>query len=147
MPGVRAAAAAEHSDRGQSVTQCGVPGAEVDRITLVEFGRLVELGVASHGRVRPQADEPSPPSGLTRSLPTPPTPISSKPLSQSKSFVATAAAGVTTAAVAIGEVSRAVSPYAGQSDLVARAVSALALVAAMLAAAAVVFVWLKGRRA
>lgn len=93
------------------------------------------------------ADEPPPPSGLTRSLPTPPTPISTKPLSQSKSFIATAAAGVTTAAVAVGEVSRAVSPYAGQSDLVARAVGVLALVAAVLAATAVIFVWLKGKTA
>ena len=58
MPGVRAAAAAEHRDGGQSVTQCGVPGAEVDRVALVELGRLVELGMAPRRRVRPQADEP-----------------------------------------------------------------------------------------
>src|SRR5690349_8055644 len=66
MPGVRAAAAAEHPDGGQSVTKCGVARAEVDGIALVEFGRLVELGMASGGCVRPEPDEPSPPRSFGR---------------------------------------------------------------------------------
>jgi lysozyme len=88
-------------------------------------------------------DEPAPPSRMTREGPTPPTPLDSKPLATSKSFMATAAASVTAAGVAVGEVSRAVSPYAGQSELVGRAVSALAVVAALLAVTALFFVWLK----
>lgn len=92
-----------------------------------------------------EAQAITPPSSVTRAIPTPPTPADSKPLAQSKSFVATAATGVASAAVAVGEVSRAVSPYAGQSEIVARVVSALALAAAALAVAAVVFVWLKRR--
>lgn len=85
----------------------------------------------------------TPPSSVTRASPTPPTPADSKPLAASKSFTTAAATGVTAAAVAVGEVSKAVSPYAAQSDLVARCVSALALAAAALAAAALVFAWLK----
>jgi len=88
----------------------------------------------------------TPPSSVTRATPTPPTPTDSKPLAASKSFTTAAATGVTAAAVAVGEVSKAVSPYAAQSDMVARCVSILALAAAALAVAALVFAWLKRRR-
>ena len=94
-----------------------------------------------------EAPAVTPPSSLTRATPTPPTPTDSKPLAQSKSFAAAAATGVTTAAVAVGEISRAVSPYAAQSHLVERCVSALALAAAVLAVAALTFAWLKRRGA
>lgn len=87
------------------------------------------------------------PSSVTRASPTPPTPADSKPLATSKSFTTAAATGVTAAAVAVGEVSKAVSPYAAQSALVGRCVSTLALVAAVLAVAALVFAWLKRRGA
>jgi hypothetical protein len=66
---------------------------------------------------------------------------------RSGGFVSTASAGVATAVVAVGEVSRAVSPYAQQSPLVGRVVATLALIAALLAALGVVFVWLKKREA
>lgn len=89
----------------------------------------------------------TPPSSVTRALPTPPTPSDTKPLARSKSFAAAAATGVASAAVAVGEVSRAVSPYAAQSQLVERAVSALALAAAALAVAALLLSWLKRRGA
>jgi lysozyme len=89
----------------------------------------------------------TPPSSVTRVSPTPPTPTDTKPLAASKSFTTVAATGVTAAAVAVGEVSKAVSPYAAQSQLVERCVSALALAAAVLAVAAVVFAWLKRRGA
>jgi lysozyme len=94
------------------------------------------------------AGEPAtatPPSSVTRVAPTPPTPADSKPLAASKSFTTAAATGVTAAAVAVGEVSKAVSPYAAQSEMVSRCVSVLALVAAALAVAALVFAWLKRR--
>jgi lysozyme len=89
----------------------------------------------------------TPPSSVTRAAPTPPTPTDSKPLAASKSFTTAAGAGITAAAVAVGEVSRAVSPYAAQSEVVARCVSVLALAAAALAVAALVFAWLKRRGA
>jgi hypothetical protein len=91
------------------------------------------------------APAPAPPSSVTRASPTPPTPADSKPLAASRSFTTAAATGVTAAAVAVGEVSKAVSPYAAQSALVGRCVSTLALVAAVLAVAALVFAWLKRR--
>ena len=61
MPGVRAAAAAEHPDCREQVTQRRVLGAQLHRISLVELGCLVELGVALLRRVCAQADEPLPP--------------------------------------------------------------------------------------
>ena len=42
----------------------GVPGGELGRIALVEFGRLVEFGVALRRRVRAQSDEPLPPRSV-----------------------------------------------------------------------------------
>lgn len=93
------------------------------------------------------APQEEPPSSVTRVTPTPPTPADSKPLTASKSFTTAAATGVATAAVAVGEVSRAVSPYAAQSEIVQRWVSTLAVAAAVLAVAALVFAWLKRRGA
>ena len=95
----------------------------------------------------PEAVNEPPPSSVTRSTPTPPTPADTKPLVQSKSFVTTAVAGVTTATVAVGEVSKAVSPYAEQSELVGKAVMVLATIGAVLAVAALVLLWMKRKRA
>ena len=46
---------------GNRLAQCGVLGGEIGRITLVQLGRLVELGVALRGCVRAQANEALPP--------------------------------------------------------------------------------------
>jgi lysozyme len=91
----------------------------------------------------------APPSSVTRSTPTPPTPpaSSAKPLSQSKSFMTAGATTIAAASGAIGEISKTVSPYAASSELVGRIVSTLALVAAGLAVATLIFVWLKKRSA
>lgn len=110
-------------------------------------GRRAAEAALWHAGEAADAANDAPPSSATRATPTPPTPADSKPLAQSKSFAASAAAGVATAAVAVGELSKAVSPYAAQSQIVERAVSALAVVAAVLAVAALVFVWLKRRGA
>ena len=95
----------------------------------------------------PGSRDEHPPSSLTRAEATPPARLDPKPLLLSRSFVSTASAGVASAAVAIGEVSQAISPFSQHSALVGRAVAALALMAAMLAAAGVAFVWLKRREA
>lgn len=106
--------------------------------------RAAECALWAAGHPEP-AD--APPSSVTRAAPTPPTPADSKPLVQSKSFMTTAVAGVTTAGVAVGEVSRAVSPFAAQSEIVGRMVMVLATLGALLAAGAVVLLWLKRRSA
>jgi lysozyme len=95
-------------------------------------------------------DEPGtlnehPPSSVTRAEPTPPAALEPNGLLGSRTLVSTASAGVAASAVAVGEVSRAISPYAQQSPLVGRAVAALALLAAGLAALGLLFVWLKRR--
>lgn len=91
--------------------------------------------------------EPAPPSSVTRAIETPPTPTDTKPLVQSKSFITTATAAVAAAGTGVAEVSKAVSPYAAQSEVVGRVVATLALIAACLAVAALVFTWLKRKRA
>jgi lysozyme len=107
--------------------------------------RAAECALWASGH--PEAVNEPPPSSVTRSTPTPPTPADTKPLVQSKSFVTTAVAGVTTATVAVGEVSKAVSPYAEQSELVGKAVMVLATLGAVLAVAALVLIWLKRKSA
>jgi lysozyme len=87
------------------------------------------------------------PSAVTRATPTPPTPSDTKPLSQSKSFMTGAATTIVAATTAVGEVSKAVSPFAAQSEVVAHLVSTLALIAAGLAVATLLFVYLKKRSA
>ena len=49
---------------GKPIPQTGVPGGEVGRIALVEFGGLVEFGVALRRRVRTQSDEPLQPCSV-----------------------------------------------------------------------------------
>jgi len=91
-------------------------------------------------------EDDAPPSSVTRDEVTPPASMA-LPASQSKSIVTTCAATVATAGVAVGEVIKAVTPYATQSPLVGHAVSTLAIVAAGLAAAGALFVFLKNRQA
>lgn len=117
----------------------------------VNAGGLVVQGLVNRRAAEcalwhaPEDEAPleAPPSSVTRVTPTPPTPADSKPLAASKSFTTAAATGVAAAAVAVGEVSKAVSPYAAQSEIVQRCVSALALAAAILAVASLAFAWLK----
>jgi len=107
--------------------------------------RAAEVALWSAGE--PGSVDEDPPSSTTRMEITPPASTDPQPLMRNGGFVSTASAGVATAAVAVGEVSRAVSPYAQQSPMVGRAVATLALVAAVLAALGVLFVWLKTREA
>lgn len=101
--------------------------------------------VALWSEDEPGSVDEHPPSSLTRAEATPPAQLETRPLLASRSFLSTASAGVATAAVAVGEVSQAISPFAQQSAMVGRAVATLALIAAALAAAGVLFVWLKRR--
>lgn len=87
------------------------------------------------------------PSSVTRSIPTPPVPTDTKPLTQSKSFMTGAISAAAAATTAVGEVSKTVSPYAATNELVGKIVSTLALIAAGLAVATLVFVWLKKKAA
>jgi len=92
----------------------------------------------------PGSVDESPPSSTTRAIETPPTPME-KPLPTSKSFVASCAAAVATAPVAVKAVSDAVEPYADKSPALGQVVATLAIIGAALAVAALVFQWLKAR--
>jgi lysozyme len=105
--------------------------------------RAAEVALWSAGE--PGSVDEDPPSSVTRIEATPPASLDPRPLMRSGGFVSTASAGVATAAVAVGEVSRAVTPYAQQSAIVGRALAMLSLIAALLAALGVLFVWLKKR--
>jgi lysozyme len=115
-----------------------VPGLAKRRAAEVALWSTPEPGAAAAA---------PPPSSYTRAAPTPPLPTDAKPAMQSKSLMTSAASGVAAATVAVTQVSQAVSPYADRNPLVGRAVAGLALAAAVLAALAVVFVWLKKREA
>ncbi len=94
----------------------------------------------------PGSVDEEPGSAATRRDETPPVHRDPKPLFKSSSFVATAATGVTGASVGISEVSHAINPYADQSEVIGRVAGVLAAITAMLAVAALVFVWLKRRQ-
>ena len=104
-------------------------------------------------------DEPgsvpdSPPSSVTRAADTPPTPVALKPLDQSKRFMtsclATCVAGASAVAPQIKHgvdtISDAISPYVGQSTVLASVSSHLALVAAGVSAAVPVLIWLQHKK-
>lgn len=94
----------------------------------------------------PGSTEEVMPSSTTRVMETPPAPME-KPLATSKSFITTVATVAATAPVAAKQVLDAATPFASQSETVARVVAALATIAAFLAIAAVVFQWLKHKGA
>ena len=58
MSCIRPTAAAQHGDRRQLVSQRNVPGGKVVWITLVEFGRFVEFGMAPCGGVGTHSEQP-----------------------------------------------------------------------------------------
>ena len=85
---------------------------------------------------------------------TPPTPVALKPLDQSKRFMtsclATCVAGASAVAPQIKHgvdtISDAISPYVGQSTILASVSSHLALVAAGVSAAVPVLIWLQHKK-
>lgn len=86
------------------------------------------------------------PSSVTRSIETPPTPIDSKPLVQSKSFMTAGATTIAAGSAAVAQVTQTLQPFSYNSELVGRVVSTLAVIGAALALATLIFVWLKKKR-
>lgn len=103
--------------------------------------------VALWSKDEPGSVPDAPPSSVTRAVETPPTPADPVPASKSKTVIAAAAAAVTGAPSAISGVTKAMQPYADNSDLVQHVIGILALVAALCAGAAVVFMYLHKQKA
>lgn len=133
-----------------------VPGLDHRRLAEVTLWNTAD--VAASVAVALAAPVAPPPSSQTREADTPPTPAVVKPLTTSKSFIASAAtagiAAVSAAAPAIQatsegvkQVSGALAPYADAAPLIAHAIHYLAIGSAGLAVATVVLLWLKHRRA
>lgn len=89
----------------------------------------------------------NPPSSMTRTTPTPPTSADPVPVKRSGVIIAGAAGAVAGAGPIVDQVSRAIQPYAGQSDYVQRALGILAAVAAACAGLTIFLVWLQKRNA
>lgn len=96
-----------------------------------------------------------PPSSVTRTVDTPPTPVAVKPLSKSKSWwVGIVSAGLTSASAVAPQVKQgvdgataAIEPYVGKSEVLQAISSHLALVAAAAALAVPALLWLKNHEA
>lgn len=82
-----------------------------------------------------------------RDVETPPVDNTVKPLSQSRTMIS----GITSATIGAGagiiQVQQAIAPHAAQSDILGKVVAGLAIAAAVLAAAVVVFKWLDNKSA
>lgn len=95
-------------------------------------------------------DEPGsvrldPPSGVTREAETPPTAADPTPPHRSGQILAGIAAAAASVPAAVGQITNTIAPYAGSSDVVQKAVSTLAIVAAGSAVLTLVLSWLKKR--
>lgn len=143
----------------------GVP-AQMMRFTKAKVdGQLVEVKGLYNRRMAEvalwkTADGPEakpPPSSYTRSLETPPEPMPTKPLAQSKSFMTSCLAACTTAAGALAEwlkpvgdgakkAADTIAPFAGQSEVVDHARTGIITIAAAVALAVPAFIWLKNYR-
>lgn len=84
-------------------------------------------------------------SSQTRTMETPPTPADPTPPQRSGQIIAGATAVVTGVPVAVSQVTTAIAPYATQSDLIQKAVSGLAVVAAAAVVLGLVLAWMKKR--
>lgn len=95
----------------------------------------------------PGSAKDNPPSSVTRSMLTPPTPADPVPPSRSATLL-TGALGVTaTVPVAAKQVTDAVEPYRDSSPLVGQAIAIIATVAALAAIITLALAWLKKREA
>jgi lysozyme len=90
----------------------------------------------------------APPSSVTRTVETPPTPpaSSAKPLVQSKSFMTTGLGVLTSVGTAAAAVSDKIAPFAASNHIVETIHSNLALISAGVVILGFVFVWLKAHR-
>lgn len=133
-----------------------VPGLDHRRLAEVTLWNTPDVAAAV--AVISVAPTPAPPSSQTRAADTPPAPAPVKPLSQSKSFVSSAAtatvAGVSAIMPVVQEVqhglhqaSDAIQPYADAVPLVAKVQQALMMTLAIMALMTVGLLWLKHSQA
>jgi len=143
----------KESKGGQEVV---VPGLINRRMAEVNLWKTAD--VPSSVAIMQAAPVAPPPSSYTRAAVTPPTAAVVAPLASQPHFIAAAGSAAATvgavglpmvqqAASGVKSVSDAITPYADASDAIAKVVHTLALVAAVLAVATLVFVWLKHRAA
>lgn len=89
----------------------------------------------------------SPPSSVTRAMPTPPTPVETKPLVQSNTTIAAATQVVTGVSAGAVAIQQTVAPQAMQAEVLQKLVSILAIVITVCGVLLLVFQWMKRREA
>lgn len=89
----------------------------------------------------------SPPSSVTRAMPTPPTPVEAKPLVQSNTTIAAATQVVTGVSAGAVAIQQTVAPQAMQAEVLQKLVSILAIVITVCGVLLLVFQWMKKREA
>jgi GH24 family phage-related lysozyme (muramidase) len=87
------------------------------------------------------------PSSVTRSMPTPPTPVEEKPLVKSNTFLTGAATTVTGASLVATKVQEIAAPHVMWSDLVRNLVAFAAVVVVACGVLTMVLTWMKKREA
>lgn len=80
---------------------------------------------------------PAPPSSVTRSTVTPPTPSDPVPISKSKALIVGAVGAVTAAPSTINQITQAIQPYAAQSHYVQQMIAILGTIGAVCAGLAI----------
>lgn len=88
-----------------------------------------------------------PPSHVTRSTATPPTPADPVPPQKSATFISAALGTAATVPVAATQVTQAIEPYKDSSPLVGQMVAGVATIAAIAAIIVLVLTWLNKRKA
>ncbi|URI15919.1 lysozyme [Brevundimonas albigilva] len=89
----------------------------------------------------------SPPSSVTRAIPTPPTPVEAKPLVQSNTAITAATQVVTGVSAGAVAIQQTVAPQAMQAEVLQKLVSILAIVITVCGVLLLVFQWMKRREA
>lgn len=103
--------------------------------------------IALWSTAEPGSVDQAPPSSVTRSIPTPPTPVETKPLVKSNTTIAAATQVVTGVSAGAVAIQQTVAPQAMQAEVLQRLVSILAIVITVCGVLLLVFQWMKKREA
>lgn len=103
--------------------------------------------IALWSTAEPGSTPEAPPSSVTRSMPTPPTPVEAKPLVQSNTAITAATQVVTGVSAGAVAIQQTVAPQAMQAEVLQRLVSILAIVITVCGVLLLVFQWMKKREA
>lgn len=103
--------------------------------------------VALWSTQEPGTSPAEPPSSVTRTVVTPPTPSDPTPASKSKSLIAGGVGAVAAAGPMIDQVTHAIEPYSKHSNAVSTVLGILATLAAACVAISLIYIWIQKKDA